>query len=205
MAKFPEPPKPLAVPPEISTLAAGTLLWRIYFAGGAHPVNWRDFRHWGPAIGGRFDHHDPPSRLQAKGILYGAAHPVTCLAEVFQATRVVDRAGSAPWLVAFETTRDVLLLDLTGAWPTLAGASMAICSGRRDRARRWSQAIYAAYPGVEGLLYGSSMLANKPCVALYERAQTVVPGAPTFHRALSDLALLAHLNAAATTIGYGLV
>jgi hypothetical protein len=82
---------------------------------------------------------------------------------------------------------------------------MAINSGQRPRARRWSRAIYSAYPDAEGLLYSSSMHANKPCVALYERAQTAMPAAPSFHRALSDPSLLRRLNMAATTIGYGLV
>jgi hypothetical protein len=204
MAKLPEPPHPLTVAPELVPLRTGQRLWRIYFAGGAHPVTWRDFRHYGPT-NARFDHHDTPPHTQPKGILYAAVDPVTCLAEVFQATRTIDRTASAPWLVAFDMARDVSLLDLTGPWPTRAGASMAISSGPRPRARRWSQAIYASYPAAFGLRYGSSMHANKPCVALYERARTAMPRAPLFHRALSDPALLLRLNAAATRLGYGLV
>ncbi len=82
---------------------------------------------------------------------------------------------------------------------------MAIGSGPRPRARRWSRAIYDAYAGVGGLLYASSMHANRPAIALYERAQTTLPGAPAFHRALSDPALVPRLNAAATALGYRLV
>ena len=167
-------------------------------------MSWRDLRHFGPS-NARFDHHVPPPRAQTRGILYAAADPVTCIAEVFQATRVIERNAKAPWFVAFDLARGVRLLDLTGRWPTLAGASMAISSGQRPRARRWSAAIHAAYPDVEGLLYGSSMHANLPSVALYERARTALPSAPAFHRALSDPALLLRLNAAATRIGYRLV
>jgi len=204
MAKLPEPPSPLTTRPAVSILRAGRRLWRIYFAGGTHAMTWRDYRFFGPTSA-RFDHHDPPPRVQAKDILYAASDAVTCLAEVFQATRVIDRSANAPWLVSFEIERDVALLDLMGSWPTRAGASMAINSGPRPRARRWSQAIYAAYAAVEGLLYGSSMHANKPCVALYERARAVLPAAPLFHRALADPALLLRLNGAATRIGYRLV
>jgi hypothetical protein len=204
MAKFPEPPSPLPVPPQIAIIRGGTRLWRIYRAGGAHPATWPDFRHFGP-MHARFDHHDLPRRTQARGILYAASDPKTCLAEVFQATRVIDRAAGVPWLVGFAVARDVALLDLMGTWPTRVGASMAISAGQRPRARRWSRAIYAAYPAVEGLLYGSSMHASQPSVALYERARTALPTAPSFHRALADPALLARLNAAATDIGYGLV
>jgi hypothetical protein len=137
--------------------------------------------------------------------MYAAGSPVTCLAEVFQITRVIDRASNAPWLVAFDVARDVALLDLTGTWPTLAGGSMAIGSGPRPRARRWSRAIYATYANVEGLLYASSMHGNRPALALYERAQSAMPAAPVFHRALSDPALVPRLNAVAATLGYGLV
>jgi hypothetical protein len=56
-----------------------------------------------------------------------------------------------------------------------------------------------------GLLYASSMHANRPALALYERAQTALPAAPVFHRALSDPALVPRLNAAATALGYRLV
>jgi hypothetical protein len=107
--------------------------------------------------------------------------------------------------VVFEVVRDVVLLDLTGLWPTQAGASMAISSGPRPRAQRWSQAIYAAYPSVEGLLYGSSMHRNQPCVALYERARTALPAVPSLDRALDDAALSTRLNQAATDLNYGIV
>lgn len=204
MAKLPEPPDPLAAAPEIKTRPTGSRCWRIYFAGGAHPTAWRDFRFFGPTSA-RFDHHDPPPALHAQGILYAADSPLTCLAEVFQITRVIDRVSGAPWLVAFDVARDLELLDLTGTWPTRAGGSMAIGSGPRPRARRWSRAIYATFADVEGLLYASSMHANRPALALYERAQDAMPAAPAFHRALSDPALVPRLNAAAATLGYGLV
>lgn len=204
MAKFPEPPTQLTVPPDLSVIGKGTVLWRLYFIGGAHPTRWQDFRYFGPT-NARFDHHRPPPRSQTRGILYAAADLVTCLAEVFQATRVIDRNANTPWLVGFSLDRDISLLDLMGTWPTRAGASMAISSGPRPRARRWSAAIHAAYPAVEGLLYGSSMNANRPSVAINERARSAVPSAPRFNRALADPALLGRLNVAATRIGYRLV
>lgn len=204
MAKLPAPPAKLTLAPAVAILPAGTRLFRIYRAAGPHPAAWNGMRHFGPTPV-RFDHHDPPPRVQAKGILYAAADVVTCLAEVFQATRVIDRTADLPWLVAFDLVRVVPVLDLTGAWPTRAGASMAINSGPRPRARSWSHAFHAAYPAVEGLLYCSSMHANRPSVALYERAAGALPAAPAFHRALADPALLPRLNAAATRLGYGLV
>ena len=84
------------------------------------------------------------------------------------------------------------LLDLTGTWPTRAGASEADSSGPHRRAREWSRRIYEAYPTIEGLLYRSSLSADS-AVALFERAATAVPAAPQFHRALIDPVLTAPL------------
>jgi hypothetical protein len=204
MPKLPEPPALLTLPPLTRTFAAATVLWRIYVAGGTHPAAWNGFRFFGPTQA-RFDHHDDPPRVQARGILYAARNPTTCLAEVFQTTRVIERVPKTPWLVGFPLQRDVVLLDLTGDWPTQAGASMAINSGPRPRARRWSKLIYATYPDTDGLLYASSMHANEPAVALYEGAQDALPSAPVFSRALADPALLRRLSRAATHLGYGIV
>jgi hypothetical protein len=205
--KFPEPPsvdRLAAIPPQWRVLPAGTLLFRVYFRSGPHPAAWNAFRHFGPATG-RFDHHEPPPRAQRRGILYAAAQVLTSLAEVFQARRTINVHTGEPWLAGFRLARDVRLLDLAGVWPTRAGASMALTSGPRPRARRWSRAFYDAYAEAEGLWYGSSMHAGAPSVALYERAQTALPASPAFHRALADSTLLAVLENAALELGYGLV
>lgn len=210
MAKFPEPPPVpalAALGPEIRPLPAGTLIWRVYFQAGGHPTTWQQFRAWGPTAA-RFDHHLPPPRIQEREILYGAAGPsaaVTAVAEVFQATRVVGRIPGAPTWVAFPITETLQLLDLTGTWPARAGASMALASGQRPRARRWSQAIYQAFPEVDGLLYGSSMHANQPCIALYERARRAMPAHPRFHRMLSDPTVLTLLKNACLELDYTLL
>lgn len=207
MPKFPEPPTSAQladIGPAITTLPTGSPLMRVYSRGGSWPTTWDRFRTFGPT-NGRFDHHDPPPHHQTRGILYAATSGVTCLAEVFQDTRLIDRTHRQPTLVAFEPTRPLTLLDLTGAWPTRAGASMVINSGTRGRARRWSRTIYDAFPGIDGIQYSSSMHANAPCIALYERAADAMPAAPTFHRALLDPALLSVVRNAAFTLGYGLV
>ena len=207
MAKFPEPPTPAvlaALGAATHTLPVGTRVWRIFFMGGGHPTAWSQFRAWGPTDA-RFDHHLPPPSLQSREILYGAIEPQagqTVIAEVFQSTRVVERAWRAPCLVAFDTTEPLHLLDLRGAWPTKAGASTAITSGVRSRARRWSQTIYAAFPDVDGLIYGSSMNGNQPCVALYERANRAMPAHPMFIRMLSDPAMLTILKNACVSLNY---
>lgn len=207
MPKFPEPPDAgelSRVPLEERILVAGSILWRIYFRGGHHPSFWNTFRAYGPTRS-RFDHHLAPPRAQERSILYGAAQGPTALAEVFQDTRLIDRAARDPWLVGFALLKPLRLLDLTGVWPTRAGASMVLGSGPRPRAQRWSRSIYQAYPEIAGLYYPSSMHANRPAVALYERAERALAPAPVFHRPLLDPALLPVLRHVALDIGYGLV
>lgn len=185
-------------------MPAGAILWRLYFRGGRHPTFWNTFRSFGPT-GSRFDHQLPPPRLQERSILYCAAEGPTCLAEVFQETRVIDRAARDSWLVAFELVRPLMLLDLTGSWPTRAGASMALSTGPRPRAQRWAQVIYEAYKEAQGIYYPSSMHANRPAIAIWERGAEVMPSIPVFHRPLLDPALLPVLSRVAHEIGYGLV
>ncbi len=82
---------------------------------------------------------------------------------------------------------------------------MVINSGSRPRARRWSQAIFEAYPRAQGLYSASSMYANRPVVSLYERARGALPPHPTVHRSLNDPALLVGIERAAVEIGYDLI
>jgi hypothetical protein len=209
LAKLPNPPDGLArIPPELKTLPAGAELWRIYKRGGRHPVLWNTFRSFGPLRTARFDHHlpgeDGAPRSQDRMILYAASEIATCLAEFFQDTRTISRDAEEVCLVGFQLRLEVVLLDLTGVWPTQAGASMAINSGPRSRSRLWSQTVYEAYPEVQGFYYASSMHANRPAFALYERAQPALPAAPVFNRPLSDPALLGDLDRAAGILNFKL-
>jgi len=213
VAKFPEPSNVdtlQRIAPVTVQLAAGTLITRIYFAGGPYPVDWNTFRHFGPTAS-RFDHHLPgpegetDGRMQSRGILYAAmgsqAFP-TCLAEVFQSVRTIDRRVHDPVLVYFRMTATLDLLDLTGTFATRIGASMAINSGPRPRARRWARALYEAYPLVQGIRYSSSMHANTPAIALFERAAYALPNQPAMLRALGDQKLVNVVSATAEAIGY---
>jgi hypothetical protein len=207
LPKFPEPPAVAefaGIEPDWRVLPEGTLLWRLYFRGGSHPTFWNTFRAYGPTSG-RFDHHLPPPQAQDRTILYAAEEGAICFAEVFQDTRIIDRTARDPWLAAFLLRHPLRLLDLTDVWPTRAGASMAINTGPRPRAQRWSRCLYEAYPQGEGVYYSSSMYRNRPCAALFERAVSTVPGVPEFHRPLWDPALLPVIRRVAKDIGYGLV
>jgi hypothetical protein len=185
-------------------IPAGVTFFRVYFRGSPHRVTWRTFRTFGPTDA-RFDHHLRPPRVQVRGILYVAVHPRTALAEVFQRRRTINTRRMHPWLVGFETAEELRLLDLTGLWPTRAGASMALSTGPHARTRPWSRAAYEAYPDLHGLWYGSSMDSMRGCAALFERAMHAMPPTLAFHRALVDASLRALLEQWATQLNYRLI
>jgi hypothetical protein len=211
VAKFPNSPGAEALSklaPALHTLAAGTALARVYYSRGPYPQSWNQLRHFGP-LNSRWDHHVPDHGggpyAQQRGIYYAAADAKTCLAEVFQETRRIDRVFQAPWLVVFETRSPVALLDLTGDFATRMGASMAIHSGHRGRARAWARDLYEAFPKAEGILYAASMAGGAPAMALNERCgNAFFPVHPLLHRALADDALLDPLTHAAGAVGYAL-
>jgi RES domain len=210
VAKFPDPPGVAAlrdIAPQTLVLAADTMLARIYFAAGPHPSRWNQFRSVGPTAA-RWDHHLPNARgvavEQIRAIFYCAPDVDTCAAEVFQATRRIDRTRNSPGLVVLALRQPVTLLDLHGTFATTMGASTAIHSGPRSRARAWARELYEAYPDIQGLYYGSSMNGHAPAVALNERARQAMPEQPQFHRALNDDMLVETLQQIALRLSYGL-
>src|ERR1700737_4620438 len=135
MDNLPPPSEPAELaaraPAEEVAVTRVTTLWRIYGSAGPHAGPWSGCRHFGRVSTARFDHHEPPPADQPRAVLYAALAVQTCVAEVFQDTRVIDRLRRGAWLVGFRMAREVSLLDLSGTWPTRAGASQAISSGPR--------------------------------------------------------------------------
>ncbi len=212
MAKFPSSPGVAllaGIEPNLCTVPSGTELARVYYTSSGHPLWWNEFRSFGP-LNFRWDHHVPTAAggpcEQARGVYYAAATATTCLAEVFQATRRIDRVYQAPWLVVFKTLEPLVLLDLTGDFAARMGASMALHSGSRQGARGWARDWYDAFPAVQGIRYASSMHDGAPAFALNERAlrAPLFPPHPEFHRALADDVLLDPLKHAAQALSYAL-
>jgi hypothetical protein len=200
----------LREPDDVVAVAPVTALARIHRAGGTHPSQWRDFRTVGPVSSARFDPHPltadgTAASSPGHGVLYAGLSLRTALAEAFQAARVVDRRTGAPWLVVFRPTRPLHLLDLAGTWPTRAGASQAISSGPRDRARAWAREIFAAYDDVDGLWYRSSMDGGAPAVCLWQRAADALPPQPWVHLPLDSPALALPVARACRRLGYRFV
>lgn len=180
-------------------------MWRVYRAGGRHPTTWNGFRSYGPIATARFDHHEQPPRLDPdRSILYASSDIQGALAETYQDTRLIDRVDDEPWLVAFELALDVVALDLTGEWPTRAGASQAIASGRRNVARAWSRLIWEEYRDIDGIWYPSSMAGGTHSLAAFERGQSKVPRNPALNLPLSHPGLLVDLNRIAARFAYSL-
>jgi hypothetical protein len=212
VAKFARSPGTAALArlvPSLFMLPAGTRLARVYYAASRYPIAWNAFRYFGP-LNARWDHHVPTAggaaMAQGRGIYYAALDAKTCLAEVFQMTRRIDRALQSPWLAVFESAQPLVLLDLAGDFSTRMGASMAIHSGSRERARGWARDLYAAFPDVQGIRYTSSMNGGAQAFALNERAlrSTLFPPHLLFHRALADDVMLDPLKHAAQALGYAL-
>jgi len=79
-----------------------------------------------------------------------------CLAEVFQAGRVIDRHTGTPYLAPFSPERPLRLLDVRGTWPARAGVTQILNTGSHRRAHEWSRQSYTAYPDLDGVLYPSA-------------------------------------------------
>lgn len=187
MARLPSPPPPgelagaLRPSEDIVAVHPATRLVRIFTALGNHPQKWNQFRYAGPLPHGRFDPQDVTSRPDTPqpGVLYFALSVRTSVAEVFQTTSIVDRRTRSPHLVVLRPARTLRLLDLTGLWPTRAGASQEISCGSKKMTQRWTRAIRAAYPDLDGVWYRSSMDSGDPAIALWDPpAGDALPPAP---------------------------
>ncbi len=188
MSRLPQPPAPAALKDllrpheDIVAVHSGTRLVRVFAAGGAHQQRWNTFRTTGPLPHARFDPQPlrPGGAGPAKdGVLYFGLSARTSVAEVYQQTSIVDRRTRRPHLVAFQPRRTLRLLDLTGLWPTRAGASQEISAGPKDVTQAWARAIHAAFPELDGLWYRSSMDSGDPAVCLWAPpAADALPASP---------------------------
>ncbi|GAA1269968.1 RES family NAD+ phosphorylase [Saccharothrix xinjiangensis] len=158
---------------DVVAVHRATRLVRVFAAKGLHPQRWNSFRYTGPLPHARFD-TQPPSpdgslaHAHDQGVMYFGLSVRTSVAEVFQATSVVDRNTRSPFMVVLRPRRTLRLLDLAGLWPTRVGASQEISSGPKHLTQQWARAIRAAHPELDGLWYRSSMDSGAPAVCLWD-------------------------------------
>jgi hypothetical protein len=180
-------------------------LWRIYASAGEHAASGPEFRTWGPSLGGRFDPHPlPAGDTSGESVLYAATDLLTAVAEAFQETRRLERVARTPRVAAWEPTRGLRLLDLTGTWPMRAGAGGLINTGRRVITQQWARAIRERWPDLDGVLHRSSITQTPTCVTLWAPAADTIPATPELDRALSDAVLLPWLVGVCSVTGYEL-
>ena len=157
-------------------LPAGTPLVRIY---DAH--FYRDgasFRHLGPHIRGRWDHHlaDPVTRVPVpngdRGVLYATLSLRCAVAEIFGDDRRVSPSATQR-LAVLAVARPVDLIDTCG----LAAVPLGLPAGAlRARDRVLTQAVARELyesTDADGLLY-EGWQTGEPCVCLWERVEDVV-------------------------------
>jgi hypothetical protein len=190
MSRLPQPPAPAVLQAilrrteDVVAVHRATRLVRVFTAKGQHPQRWNTFRYTGPLPHARFDTQPPGpdggvTVAHEHGVLYFGLTVRTSVAEVFQATSVVDRRTRSPFLVVLRPRRTMRLLDLTGLWPTRVGASQEISSGPKQTTQAWARAIRAAYPELDGLWYRSSMDSGDPAVCLWDPpGASCLPAAP---------------------------
>lgn len=211
----------------VRVIPAGTLLTRIYRAGGAHPSEWHSFREYGP-LDGRFDPHpEPTGEHPGEGVMYTvledrltvgtAEHAASvegatsgpfaaALLEVFQAQRMIRRRAGDPVLALFEASRAVRLLDLADSdWVAVARGNGAISAGDRSRSREWARAIRLAYPDLDGVVSTSSLVPSARVAALWEPARTAIPSHALALLPLDRAELTGIIDAIADRYGYALV
>ncbi len=186
-AKVPHtPPADLATrTPTWSTWQTTRSLWQIANAAGRYPVAFASMRSYGPLHSARFDPHpEPAADSAAERVVYAAETLLAALAERFQHNREIRRGDpSRPVVYGWFPTRELRLLDLSGAGAVTLGAAHAISGYRKDVTRRWARALRQAWPDADGLLYASSMTGQR-CLALWAPASDSFPPAPKFARGI---------------------
>ncbi len=136
--------------------------------------------------------------------MYAATDAVTPFGEVYQSLRVISRREGGPAVVAWEPSRELVLLDLTTNWPVLNGASAALMMGEKTHTQTWARAIdFRLGRDFDGL-YSLSSITGKPMVTLFSRTERVpaFPARPRFHAMLTDPAADYLVQLAVDDLGY---
>lgn len=158
--------------PRVVTLAAGTPLARIY-DGHFYPDG-AAFRHYGPHLRGRWDHHPEgvPKTHEHHSVLYATLSLRCAVAEVFGDDRRVSPSPTQR-LAILAPTRDLTLADTCGD----AAIELGVPAGAlRTRDRTLTQRIareLATETGADGVRY-EGWQTGETCVCLWEKAHDAV-------------------------------
>jgi hypothetical protein avisC_07264 len=129
---------------------------------------------------------------------------MTCVAEVFADTRIIDTRCDTPVLQIWQATRAMRLLDLSGQWALRNGASAALDSAPRSTCRAWARAVREQAPDLDGLAVRSTMT-GRGMTVLFAPAASSIPPRPRDSVPLTDSTIYALLVSLAPRIGYTVV
>lgn len=156
----------------------------------------------------RFDPQPPPIGTYPEiGVMYAATMPHTALGEVFQETRVIDRAFRSNAIVSWVPSRPLQLLDLTSNWPVVNGGAASMQMDDKRHTSAWAHAIDQQLGVDLDGLYHLSSINGLPLVTLFSRTERV----PAFPARPKALALLTEpmadflIEQAVRELGYGSV
>lgn len=203
------PPRPLSIGPQDIRVVNGAELFRIAFASSPFALAWGRLRSWGPVARCRWDPHpEPPGDHPGEGVLYTSGDLITCVAEVFADTRVIDTRCDTPVLQIWQATRAMRLLNLIGPsggqWALRNGASAALNSAPRSTCRAWARAVREQAPDLDGLVVKSTMT-DREMAVLFAPAASSIPPRPHASVPLADPTMYALLVSVAHRIGYTVV
>jgi hypothetical protein len=180
-------------------------LFRIHDTGGRHPTRWDALRTYGP-LDARWDPHPlPTGEHPAYQMAYAATDPLTPFGEFFQRTRVIDLSRPSLHLSGWRPSRQLRLLDLTGTWALRNGAAAALAQAPRTTCRSWSRAILDQLGADLDGLWTLSTITGRPTVALYGKAGSAFPAAPSISRPLNHEELVVVVEQARDESGFAVV
>ncbi len=163
--QHPEPPPDLSRR-QLPTITSNGPWFRLH-------KNNREPLHFGSTASNRFD---APAREY--GILYLGSDPHCAFIETYgQSTCINIVTASAligRCISRVEAMRPLTLVDLTGPGLAQLGADERLCAGEHIVARRWALAIWNHPSRPDGLYYRARHDPSRFCVALYDRAASVL-------------------------------
>lgn len=200
------PDPPIIHDTDIVTYGTEVSLFRIHAIRGHHPMPWNGLREFGPLRQMRWDPHPSPQGVHPGiGVAYCATDPTTAFAEVFPSRRSI-RIHSDQALSAWFPSRSLRLLDLTGLWATVNGASASLHAAPKSTCRAWAAAIQEQLieQHLDGL-YVPSTMTLAPMTVLFSASASAFPSAPHLSELLTHGAMRSLAQKAGRALGWPII
>jgi hypothetical protein len=166
----PQPEKLNSIALPLYSIAAGLELFRIHKNLG------RNNEKRGAIYFDRSDRSRFNAPAGEYGILYVASDSYAAFREtarVYSYTPIAQDFLEPNCLSVLSSSRNLRLVDLSGAGLTQIGADARLTTGNYSLAQTWSQALYNHPDNIDGLYYRSRFDPSRFCVALYDSRVSV--------------------------------